>query len=133
MTVLFRLPFFTLALTCLLAGACNKKTEQPDKPATAVVADSFSQRNPRDSVIVEIVGRDSVTVLDLLTSTHKVDYKSTTMGVFVYGIDSVKNNSSTFWIYSVNDTMPKLASDKMLTRTGDRIVWHFRKMSKGSE
>ncbi|MBU0983463.1 MAG: DUF4430 domain-containing protein, partial [candidate division Zixibacteria bacterium] len=34
-----------------------------------------------------------------------------------------------FWVYSVNDTMAQTACDKYVTSTGDRIVWHYRKMT----
>jgi hypothetical protein len=84
----------------------------------------------RDSVIVELAGVDSVTVFDLLKQTHEVDYLSTSGGVFVKGIDSVNNGTSTYWVYSVNDTNPKISADRMYTRAGDKVVWHFRKMKE---
>ena len=52
------------------------------------------------------------------------------MGVFVTGIDSVQGGGNAFWIYMVNDTTPKIASDKMFTRAGDRVVWRLRLQSE---
>ncbi len=80
-----------------------------------------------DSVTVALSGVDSVSVFDLLKQKHAVDYRSTISGVFVTGIDSVENSQQAYWIYTVNDTAPQVAADKMLTRDGDRVVWHFRK------
>lgn len=81
-----------------------------------------------DSVTIELTGADSVSVFDLLRRAHKVDSYSTAVGEFVSGIDTVKNSARAFWVYSVNDTMPEIASDKKLTKTGDRVVWHYRKL-----
>jgi hypothetical protein len=80
-----------------------------------------------DSVTVALSGVDSVSVFDLLKKNHTVDYHSTMAGVFVTGIDSVENSQRAYWIYTVNDTTPQVAADKMLTRDGDRVIWHLRK------
>jgi hypothetical protein len=86
-----------------------------------------SQGTTADSVTVALSGVDSVSVFDLLKRNHAVDYRSTMAGVFVTGIDSVENSQQAYWIYTVNDTSPQVAADKMLTHDGDRVVWHFRK------
>jgi hypothetical protein len=84
------------------------------KQAAGTPADTAISPTSRDSVVVELAERDSVSVFDLL----------------VKQIDSAKNSASAFWIYSVNDTMPKVAADRLLTRTDDRVKWHLRKMGK---
>jgi hypothetical protein len=84
----------------------------------------------RDSIVIELAGKDSVSVFDLLRGSHAVCFQSTMGGVFVKQIDSVKSSTSAFWIYSVNDSMPKVAADRLLTRTGDRVKWHLRKMGE---
>ena len=88
--------------------------------------DDSSAISERDSVVVELTGGGYLSVLELLERTHKVDYKSSSMGIFVTGIDSVENSSDHFWMYSVNDTMPKIACDRLITRQGDQVRWHFR-------
>jgi hypothetical protein len=82
-----------------------------------------------DSLVITLVGQDSVSVFDLLKKEHSVKSWGTAMGTYVAGIDSLENSSSVFWIYSVNDTMPQTASDKWLTHTGDKVQWHFRKLA----
>ncbi len=118
-----------LVITC---GGCAKESSTPKiEPADSTAAQTGAEN--QDSVTVELAGADSVTVFDLLKQTHTVDFVSTSGGVFVKGIDSVNNGTSTFWVYSVNDTTPKIAADLMYTRAGDKIVWHFRKMKEWSE
>jgi hypothetical protein len=100
------------------------------KQAAGTPADTAISPTSRDSVVVELAERDSVSVFDLLRQSHAVCFQSTIGGVFVKQIDSAKNSASAFWIYSVNDTMPKVAADRLLTRTDDRVKWHLRKMGK---
>ncbi len=110
-------------------GGCAKESSTPRvEPADSTAAQTVAEN--RDSVTVELVGADSVTVFDLLKASHKVDFLSTSGGVFVKGIDSINNGSSTFWVYSVNDATPKVAADLIYTKAGDKIVWHFRKMKE---
>lgn len=110
-------------------AGCAKESSTPKvEPADSTAAQTVAEN--RDSVTVELVGADSVTVFDLLKAGHKVDFLSTSGGVFVKGIDSINNGTSTFWVYSVNDTTPKVAADLMYTKAGDKIVWHFRKMKE---
>ena len=114
----------SLSVICLLGFAGCGKQEADPTPATT------TEPHSRDSVTVELAGADSVTVFDLLKQSHQVDFVSTAGGVFVKGIDSVRNGTSTYWVYSVNDTTPKVAADRMYAKAGDRVVWHFRKMKE---
>ncbi len=82
---------------------------------------------PVDSIIIELSGQDSVSVLDLLTAKHMVNITQTSAGAFVKGINSVKAGNGYFWLYSVNDTMPKTAADNFITSESDKIRWIFRK------
>jgi hypothetical protein len=88
--------------------------------------DNSDAASAKDSVLVELTGHGYLSVLELLRKSHQVDYKSSSMGVFVTGIDSIENSADHFWLYSVNDTMPKIACDRLITRQGDRVRWHFR-------
>ena len=80
----------------------------------------------RDSVTFTMVGQDSVTVFELLRMSHYVESRETSMGVFVLGIDSIRGGGEGNWVYTINDTVPKIAADKMFTRQGDTVVWKFR-------
>jgi hypothetical protein len=96
-------------------------TASSDKPADTT-ADT-----PSDSIVVTVVSHDTTSVLDLLLTAHKVEYRSSSMGAFVTAIDSVSGGGSAFWLYSVNDTMVPLAADKMIVQPGDTVRWHLRK------
>ena len=112
-----------VAMAVLLISCSGQKQSDKndsDSPADTVVA------APSDSLTVELTGLDSLSVFELLQKSHQVSYHPTALGVFVTGIDSLENNSHHFWVYSVNDSFPQIASDKYLTATGDRVVWHYR-------
>lgn len=100
---------------------CRGREAGSDAPRLA------SAGQERDSVVVMLIGVDSMTVFDLLKSLHAIDYQSTAAGVFVKSIDSVYGGSEAYWIYSVNDTLAQVAADKYVTRRGDVIRWHLRK------
>ena len=102
-------------------AACSAKKET--KPDTAAATEQ------KDSLTITLTGQDSVSVFTLLTKTHQVDFVSSAMGVFVKGIDSIDNDTDYFWMYSVNDTLAPVAADQLVTRTGDRVVWHFRQLT----
>ena len=111
-----------LALGFLIS--CGGQGEPPDterQPAAESAAPAA-----RDSLVIELVGRDSVSVFDLLTAEHKVDHYATAMGAFVRAIDSVENSSAACWIYTVNDTMVDVASDCYVTVDSDLVKWHYR-------
>ena len=117
---------FVVLVVCLLfsLASCGRKQTQLAKPQPGANA----VPNGQDSLTIELVGRDSVTVLDLLKATHQAKVISTAEGSFVTGIDSLNANSNLFWIYSVNGTSPDVACDRFFTHHGDRVVWHLRKM-----
>jgi len=83
-----------------------------------------------DSITIELTGRDSVSVFQLLREEHDVEYLATALGVFVKSIDSVENGSRSFWIYTVNDSVSETASDKYITCENDRVRWHYRKIKE---
>ena len=114
-----------LALSFL--ASCGGQGEPPDtdrQPAVESTAPTV-----RDSLVIEFVGRDLVSVFDLLTADHEVDHYATAMGAFVRAIDSVENSSTACWIYTVNDSMVDLASDRYVTVDNDQVKWHYRIIS----
>ncbi len=125
-------PFVMLllvGLSCQIVPGCTGQPEK-SKQAQSNPADTAMAPALRDSIVIELTGKDSVSVFDLLRGSHAVCFQSTMGGVFVKQIDSAKNSMSAFWIYSVNDTMPKVAADRFVTHTGDRVKWHLRKMGE---
>lgn len=113
-----------IAATCNVS--CSNKSDQAAKEAETAT-DTTLVTEPQDSVVIDLTGEDSVSVFALLQRDHNVEYKSTAMGVFVTGIDGLKNGSGIYWIYTVNDTTPQSAGDRVLTKSGDRVQWHYRK------
>ena len=113
---------FIFALTAI---SCSKE-EKTSPDTTATIAETPFV----DSLIIELTGRDSVSVFDLLRESHQVDFQSSTMGVFVKGIDSVYPGEHASWMYSVNDSMGKIASDQYKTVTGEWVRWHLRRWGK---
>ncbi len=89
------------------------------------VADTIS--NWQDSLTIELEGSDSLSVFEILKLNHNVTTKSSAMGKFVTGIDSVQMGKGYFWVYTVNDTVPQIACDKMNVKKTDYIKWYFRK------
>ncbi len=81
----------------------------------------------RDSLTIELNGSDSLTVFEILKLNHKVTTKSSAIGKFVTGIDSIFAGDGYFWVYTVNDTVPQIACDKMKVGKTDNIKWYFRK------
>jgi hypothetical protein len=85
---------------------------------------------PRDSLVIELAGVDSTSVLDLLERAHEVEVRGTVTGTFVTAIDSVPARDGYFWVYSVNDSMAAVACDEYVTTAGDRVKWHYRNMAR---
>ncbi|UCE24805.1 MAG: DUF4430 domain-containing protein [Candidatus Zixiibacteriota bacterium] len=110
-------------LLCLLLSACSTTKDESAGDDT-----NFDARAD-DSLIIEMTGRDSLTVFDILVAAHDVAYLATASGVFVRAIDSIENNNRYFWLFSVNDTVVMEAADKYITSRGDRIRWHYRKIT----
>ena len=116
----------TATIVMLLLLACGE--QQRSNAGSSGRKNLASEMAKLDSVTIELPGEDSVSVFDLLKRAHKVDSYSTAVGQFVNGIDTLKNGARVFWVYSVNDTMPEIASDRKITKVGDRVVWHYRRL-----
>jgi len=109
-----------LILTVLLS-ACGKSEKSG--------AQTSGNDKPVDSLVIVIKGQEGRSVLDLTLDSHKVDYISSVNGSFVNAIDSIEVTTRFGWMYSVNDSMGQVASDKYITHDGDVIKWHYRKFS----
>lgn len=119
-----RLPLILFILTLAIIS-CSKEEKSSPESAATVAETPFV-----DSLIIDLTGRDSVSVFELLRENNQVDFQSSAMGVFVKGIDSVYPGEHASWMYSVNDSMGKVASDQFLTGNGDRVRWHLRRWGK---
>lgn len=122
-----RSAFLSFALLALVVG-CIERREKAygDAGQDQDTTQAFS----RDSLVIELTGVDSMTVFDLLQAGHQVHFQNSAMGVFIESIDSIGYAERIYWVYSVNDSMGQVACDQYVTREGDRIKWHFRKMGE---
>lgn len=111
---------FLLIVSLLLVSGCGKQSEGEKAASTEEPVN-------RDSIVLEMVAEDSLTVFEILQENHTVDFKSSLMGIFVRAIDSLEHSSNAYWLYSVNGEMPKTACDKYVASAGDTIRWHLRK------
>ncbi len=112
-----------MLIYALVIVGCTADTDRTaqTKAETAEVSDQ-----PHDSLVIELTGVDSMSVLDLLEAGYPIEKVESVAGTFVKAINSVENNSSFFWLYSVNDSMGQVASDKYITHDSDRVKWHYR-------
>jgi len=125
----FTVIIMTLLLS-LLINACGKEAEQEKETEQQVSPKELQAESDADSIIIELVGKDSLTVFEILKAEHEVEYKYSATGLFVLGIDSVSNGNNHFWLYSVNNRMVRSACDKFLSQDGDTIKWHYRNILK---
>ena len=108
-----------ILVTLIGCGKSDQDTAKTNPAATA-----------NDSIVLEMPGMDSLSVLEILKAVHEVQHSSSAMGTFVQGIDSVRNIGTHFWVYSINGVMANESCDKRLTKTGDIIRWHFRRFGR---
>lgn len=106
---------FLLTVLGCGAGSSGGRQASPDKAAD------------RDSLIIELTGVEGRTVFEITREHHQLQYIESPVGNFVEAIDSISINGDYSWNYSVNDSIGQVASDKFITKNGDRIKWHYRK------
>jgi len=82
---------------------------------------------PVDSIVIALQGQTGKSVLEITLQEHKVNYIESEIGVFVDAIDSLEVGSKYGWMYSVNNMMGQVASDKYITNDSDVVRWHYRK------
>lgn len=121
---MLRFKLHYLVITCIVLALCGCSSS--DKEARAGSA-AKTDAAPVDSLIVELKGEAGKSVFEITQRDHAVDFIPSIAGNFVEAIDSIEINGNYGWMYSVNDTMGQVASDKYLTNDGDIIKWHFRK------
>jgi hypothetical protein len=84
-------------------------------------------QSPFDSLVLTLEGTEGRTVFELTAEKYHLDYIESAVGNFIHAIDSIEISHEFGWLYSVNDTMATVASDKQVTRDGDIIKWHYRR------
>jgi hypothetical protein len=119
----------TVMALCLLAilSTCSSK-QQVDKQGSDTAIETSGK--PEDSLVIELAGVDSLTVLELLQREREVSYRSTAAGAFVTSIGQTTSGAENFWLFSVNDTFPAVACDRCVISGNDRVKWHFRRVGR---
>ncbi len=105
----------------LLAGCGESGKEAETANAKA------DKSGPIDSLVLTMNGVDGKSVFEITKEQHEVEYIESAVGMFVQAIDSVEIGTDYGWLYSVNDSMGQVASDKYITDDSDIIKWHYRK------
>jgi len=108
-------------------SACSSK-HQADRQVSDTATQTSGQ--PEDSLVIELSGVDSLSVLELLQREHDVSYRSTAAGAFVTSIGPATNSAEYFWLFSVNDSFPAVACDRCVISGNDRVRWHFRRVGR---
>jgi hypothetical protein len=126
MKAFFRFVSIVAAVAALiLIVSCSQKEDSSEVTDNKDV-EKTSLSTPSDSLILEMVGVDSMTVLDILLQQHEVTHMSSLQGAYITMIDNISNEGGYFWMYSVNEKMGEVACDKYTTKNGDLINWHYR-------
>ncbi len=115
--------FLVVSFLVLIMAVCSCGDKEQGKVDTEKRTGSSE---PFDSLTIELAGRDSLSVFDLLLEKHEVKFIGSAVGNFIHVIDSVSINQDFGWMYSVNDSMGDVASDKYITKNGDVVKWHYR-------
>ena len=114
------LRFVIVLLTLLAVIGCSSESSERQRSAPDKNAGT-------DSLIIKLSGSEGKSVFEITQESHQVSFIESPVGNFVEAIDSIEIGHGYSWIYSVNDSMGQVASDKFMTKTGDRIKWHYRK------
>lgn len=76
----------------------------------------------------------SATVRDLLTVTHKVDFKNYgSLGDFVTGIDGKTADSKHFWEFFINGKSSNVGASSYVLKNGDNIEWKLSAISSSGD
>ncbi len=128
MTQTLRLFGILFIIALLVISGCSKKQEA--EPKVETTTELAEEESNKDSLVLEMISEDSISVFDLLDQKHDLEIKKSAMGAFIIAIDSIKNSEGIFWVYSVNGKMGQMASDNYFTKPGDTVRWHFQFFNK---
>ena len=114
--------YLTIACLIFTFYGCSG-TDENDKNQSATADNS----EPVDSLVIVLAGQEGRSVFEITEQEHEIDFIPSIAGNFIQAIDSIEISSKFGWLFSVNDSMGRVASDKHITQDGDVIKWHYRK------
>ncbi len=74
---------------------------------------------------VQYIADGHSTAFAQLRESHKVDYDSSSMGIFVKSIDGIAQSKTNYWLYYVNDESQSEAASKYVPAEGDTVQWRL--------
>lgn len=98
----------------------NKKSQEQ-------VAGEFNF-NPVVEKVISYEGQDDKTALEILKNTHQIESQDSSIGVFVTGIDEIKNQENKFWMFYVDGKLASTSADKYQTKAGEKIEWRYESL-----
>lgn len=129
-TLFYRLAVLLIAFSSMNPISCGSNSNDAEKTSNLSDTTKPATAIDRDSLFYKLVAEDSTTVFDLTVKKYFVEYETTTGGNFVYSINSIDQGNDYFWVYAVNDTMGQVAANNRKIGPGDRIVWHYRLITR---
>lgn len=117
--------FLAMILLAAFFWSCGESKKEVETDSST--DQMLSNAEPVDSIILELIGQSGRSVFEITGDKYDLDFIESAVGNFVKAIDSVEINHAFGWMYSVNDTMGVVASDKYVTNDSDVIKWHYRK------
>ena len=111
-----------IILGLLLIVGCGEAEKEAETVIEEVV-----ESGPIDSLAITLIGVEGKSVYEITKEQQEVESVESAVGMFVHAIDSIEIGSEYGWMYSVNDSMAQVASDKYITNDSDIIKWHYRK------
>jgi len=107
----------------IIGGIYYKKSQGANESSKPTSGAQVEQINLK---IVDLIGVEEKSVLDLLKDKTKVEYTDSASGVFITEINDIKNTDKEFWMYSVNGVDAAVAANKYITKDGDKIKWEYK-------
>ena len=120
-----RLLLFISLMVMFLALSCSDGSDVAP-PEGGVEFSYLQPTDSNDSVLIQMIGVDTLTVFGLLQKALPEKHMSSVKGVFVTYIDETGGPDEYFWVFTINGEMISEASDHFTPETGDTIRWHYR-------
>lgn len=106
----------------LLGNSVSKKQTQKNVAGTQV------QFQPVVEKTISYDGQAGKNALELLKASHQVESQDSSIGVFVTGIDDLKNEGNKYWMFYVDGQLAALGADQYITKDSNKIEWRYESL-----
>ncbi len=76
---------------------------------------------------------DDQNALDLLKKHTEVDYKESSLGAYVNGINGLNGNDNNYWSFYINDEYSLTGVDTTVLQKDDKMTWKYEAIETGSD